>query len=48
MHPGTRPDELERLAGVEQIPGRVGLINVVREMDRLRMRAEQGKDEKKR
>ncbi|KAF2796710.1 hypothetical protein K505DRAFT_372989 [Melanomma pulvis-pyrius CBS 109.77] len=35
MHPGTRAGDLERMAGVEQIPGRVGLLNVVREVDRL-------------
>lgn len=42
MHPGTKPEDLQKLAGVEQIPGRVGLINVAREMDRLRL-GEQGK-----
>jgi hypothetical protein len=42
MHPGTKPEDLEKLAGVEQISGRVGLINVAREMDKLKL-GEQGK-----
>ena len=42
MHPGTKPEDLEKLAGVEQISGRVGLINVAREMERLKL-GEQGK-----
>ena len=42
MHPRTKPEDLEKLAGVEQISGRVGLINVAREMDRLKL-GEQGK-----
>jgi hypothetical protein len=37
MHPGTKPEDLEKLAGMEQISGRVGLINVAREMDKLKL-----------
>ncbi|KAF2248629.1 hypothetical protein BU26DRAFT_302584 [Trematosphaeria pertusa] len=34
-HPGTKPEDLASLAGVEGIPGRVGLVNVFAEMQRL-------------
>ncbi|KAF2873736.1 hypothetical protein BDV95DRAFT_352422 [Massariosphaeria phaeospora] len=35
MHPGTRIADLPELAGVSQIPERVGLINIVAEMERM-------------
>ena len=33
-HPGVTQD-IERLAGIEQIPGRMGLVNVEKEIERM-------------
>jgi len=35
-HPGQNCERIEELAGVEQVAERVGLVNVVREMEKLR------------
>jgi hypothetical protein len=34
-HPGQKNEKIKELSGVEQVAERVGLVNVVREMDRL-------------
>lgn len=34
-HPGTRPEDLARLAGVDHIAERAGPVNVVAEMQRM-------------
>jgi hypothetical protein len=37
-HPGVRKEEAEELSGVSQIPERAGLVNIVKEMDRMMSR----------
>jgi hypothetical protein len=34
-HPGQKNEKIEELSGVEQVSARVGLVNVVLEMDRM-------------